>query len=262
MEAVSNLVVLMLVVVIPIAFFVGMVNPARVKAADRKQVFGGAMIAWLVGFVLLMIVVPKDGEPEQVKKDGGIVQTAEEPAKPAEPASKMAENHDNRKLSWFIDLDADERREVVGDLVAAAAIDEKETEAFYTCLSDYASSKSKELVVKDVFGWCEREYKNNTEMFREHFNELDAKDLSVMGYIMCKRFVETQLLSPSSADFPFSSDGAWDMGRQRYVYKLHVDSQNAYGAMVRTNWHCDVRFKGGSETGDINSWALNNLEQQ
>ncbi|QXC08678.1 hypothetical protein [Aeromonas sp. FDAARGOS 1408] len=262
MEAVSNLVVLMLVVVIPIAFFVGMVNPARVKAADRKQVFFRAVGVWLVGFVLLMIVVPRDGKPDQTKADEGSAKVEEEPAKQPEPASKSVASYDNRQLSWFIDLGADERREVVGDLVAAAAIDRKETEAFYTCLSDYASSKSKELGVKDVFGWCVREYKNNAEMFRGHFNELDAKDLSVMGYIMCKRFVETQLLSPSSADFPFSSDGAWSMGRQRYVYKLHVDSQNAYGAMVRTNWHCDVKFKGGSETGDINSWTLNNLEQQ
>ncbi|MGL6378245.1 hypothetical protein [Aeromonas hydrophila] len=262
MEAVSHLLGLMLTVVIPIAFFVGMVSPARVKATDRKQVFVRAVGAWLVGFVLLMIVAPKGGKPEQAKKDEGSAQVAEEPAKQAELASKPVANYDNRQLSWFIELDADERREVVGDLVAAAAIDGKEAEAFYTCLSDYASSKSKELGVKDVFGWCEREYKNNTEMFRGHFNELDAKDLSMMGYIMCKRFVETQLLSPSSADFPFSSDGAWDMGRQRYVYKLHVDSQNAYGAMVRTNWHCDVKFKGGSETGDINSWTLNKLEAQ
>ncbi|WP_033137642.1 hypothetical protein [Aeromonas finlandensis] len=250
MDVVGILLTVVLLLVIPIGFLLGMINPNWVRMVGRPQVFF-RFSAMGFGCVVLLIIVallsPKDSD----------VPTTSEATD-----TKQNESYESKDLSWFIEQDAGERRNVVNGLMAAAKLDGKESEAFYTCLSDYASSKSKELSVAQVFGWCEREFNSEPAKFRDHFNELDAKDESVMGYLMCKRLVETQLLSPSTADFPFTSDGSWSMGRQRYVYKLHVDSQNAYGAMVRTNWHCDVQYKGLGESADINNWTLHKLEQQ
>lgn len=254
MDVIGILLMLLLMLVIPAGFVAGMINPYWVMMARRKQVLVRFFWTWLGGFVLMMIAValsPKNGEIDAPVE---VVAKTEE--------AKPKESYEGQVLDWFIALDADERREVVKELMATAGLDGKELEAFYSCLSDYASSKSKDLPVTQLYGWCEREFKKEQAKFRDHFNELDAKDESVMGYIMCKRMVEAQLLSPSTADFPFTSDRSFFMGRQRYVYKLHVDSQNAYGAKVRTNWHCDVQYKGAGESADIYNWTLNKLEQQ
>ncbi len=70
-------------------------------------------------------------------------------------------------------------------------------------------------------------------------------------------FVEKRLQSPDSADFPFggAEEGVTPLGDGRYQVNSYVDSNNAFGASLRT------RFKGvivKTETGD--EWELESLE--
>jgi hypothetical protein len=73
------------------------------------------------------------------------------------------------------------------------------------------------------------------------------------AYEACKRAVASELKAPATADFsgPFSStitehsDGTYDVVG-------YVDSENSFGANIRSDWTCTVR-----STGD--NWDLVDL---
>ena len=73
------------------------------------------------------------------------------------------------------------------------------------------------------------------------------------AYVQCKNFVMERLRAPATADFPFAEYTSWDMGNDTWVVKSYVDSQNGFGAMIRSNWHCKVQYVGGN-TSDPRSW--------
>lgn len=66
-------------------------------------------------------------------------------------------------------------------------------------------------------------------------------------------FVEEHLKSPQTADFPFGGyQHVKDLGGGRYEVNSHVDSQNSFGAQIRTRFKGEIR-KGHGE------WYLESL---
>lgn len=65
-------------------------------------------------------------------------------------------------------------------------------------------------------------------------------DNSIRAYIMVEDWVRERLKSPSTADFPGAFDGRADhirrLPNQRYGIASWVDSQNAFGATIRTHF--------------------------
>ncbi len=80
------------------------------------------------------------------------------------------------------------------------------------------------------------------------------QDNSLMAYIMMEGFVKKRLKSPSSADFPGIFDGKAGhikrLGGYKYLIASWVDSQNAFGAMIRT------QFIGEIEQVSEDDWQL------
>lgn len=74
------------------------------------------------------------------------------------------------------------------------------------------------------------------------------------AYQSCERAVETQLKAPATADFSGYTNSEV-AGPSESVYTVHgyVDSENSFGANVRSDWECQVR-----STGD--NWDLVNLD--
>jgi hypothetical protein len=67
-------------------------------------------------------------------------------------------------------------------------------------------------------------------------------------------FVEKKLKSPRSADFPFGgSRHVTPLGGGRYRVNSYVDSENSFGAEMRTNFH-------GVISRTSNGWKLESLE--
>lgn len=67
-------------------------------------------------------------------------------------------------------------------------------------------------------------------------------------------FVEQKLVSPKTADFPFGGfQHVKDLGSGLYEVDSYVDSQNSFGATVRT------RFVGTIRKGE-NKWYLESLD--
>lgn len=53
--------------------------------------------------------------------------------------------------------------------------------------------------------------------------------------------VKNKLKCPSTADFPWLYDDIKYLGKQSYAVLGHVDSQNSFGAMVRTYYLGQVK---------------------
>ena len=64
------------------------------------------------------------------------------------------------------------------------------------------------------------------------------------AYSACTKAVSGQLASPGSAQFPSWSGKVNAANSGRYDIASYVDSQNALGGLVRTNWTCSVVHSG------------------
>ncbi len=73
--------------------------------------------------------------------------------------------------------------------------------------------------------------------------------------IMAEKIVKQKLVSPSSAKFPRSSETtAVKVDEDTWVISSYVDSQNKFGAMLRTYYIAKVKYLGNDK------WQLLDLE--
>ena len=79
-------------------------------------------------------------------------------------------------------------------------------------------------------------------------DEIDA-------FVMSRQFVEKALKFPSTAEFcSFTDARIVDLGEGRFRVSAWVDSQNGFGATVRTQYVCVLSGE------DSDTWTLENLE--
>lgn len=74
-----------------------------------------------------------------------------------------------------------------------------------------------------------------------------------MAEVMCEEFVTDRLKAPSTAEFP-GADSVLELGVNEYEVSASVDSQNGFGAMIRTAYVCTIRYTGDDQ------WALVSLD--
>lgn len=71
-----------------------------------------------------------------------------------------------------------------------------------------------------------------------------SNEQSGLARIYCERAVEERLVSPASAQFTHDST----TGANPYEVRGTVDSDNSFGATLRTGYGCTVTFTGDSYT--------------
>ena len=69
-------------------------------------------------------------------------------------------------------------------------------------------------------------------------------------YYMAQVFVERNLKSPTSAKFPPTSTASVMERDGMWFVASYVDSQNSFGAMIRTQWAVAMKYEGSG------SWKL------
>lgn len=94
---------------------------------------------------------------------------------------------------------------------------------------------------------------SNRAALKEKYNQIEGQ--GAQAYVACKNTVKDSLTSPSTAKFPWTG---WQFrvlpnGKTATV-RSHVDSQNQFGARVRTNFECRMRYLGQG------SWAVENVK--
>lgn len=76
----------------------------------------------------------------------------------------------------------------------------------------------------------------------------------ISAQVMMEQFVSSKLKSPSTADFEYGFSTKIDkVGEKGYEVDSYVDSQNGFGATIRTNFHCEVEYTGNG------NWKLVDL---
>ena len=79
-------------------------------------------------------------------------------------------------------------------------------------------------------------------------DETDSKDIehnSLYAYSFAEKNVKDMLKSPATAEFPSSSEQDQHtkyIGDNTYEINSYVDSQNGFGAMMRTRFSCKIVF--------------------
>lgn len=84
---------------------------------------------------------------------------------------------------------------------------------------------------------------------------------SSMAYVMSQKFIKQRLKSPTTAKFPWSGDQGVKTqyaGDCTHKIQAYVDSQNGFGAMIRTTYYIELQYIKGSQ--GIGSWRLLHLQ--
>ncbi len=65
------------------------------------------------------------------------------------------------------------------------------------------------------------------------------------AFVMSQQFVEERLVSPGSAEFPWYGDEmVTAKGKEEYRVRSYVDSQNKFGALIRIEYTCTMKYLG------------------
>ncbi len=101
--------------------------------------------------------------------------------------------------------------------------------------------------------------KRANERLREEHKVAEQEQLEedlMSAWAMCQESTEERLVSPSSAKWPWDNrPHTRHLGSGRFRVRTYVDSQNAFGAMLRTPVDCVVQKTG-------TSWRLESLDME
>jgi len=65
------------------------------------------------------------------------------------------------------------------------------------------------------------------------------------AWIVCQDFVLERLTAPATADFPTGyADFTSVLSDERFRVESYVDAENSFGAFIRTDFVCVVRYTG------------------
>ena len=102
----------------------------------------------------------------------------------------------------------------------------------------------------------EEEQAKKFERQKKEMAKAEAKKTSnhVGAYVYMQQFVERKLKSPKTADFPGpASKYCRPLGDYRYRVDAYVDSQNSFGALIRTKFSGIIKENVGEDTWTIES---------
>jgi hypothetical protein len=83
-----------------------------------------------------------------------------------------------------------------------------------------------------------------------------AKDYSALAFVMAQSEGTKRLASPSSASYPILESKTQLLGDCLYRIKAVVDSQNGFGAMIRTPWSGTVEYHPVDGTWQVKSLSI------
>lgn len=66
------------------------------------------------------------------------------------------------------------------------------------------------------------------------------------AFICAKNYIKKNLKAPSTAKFPFFPPGVEHLQNETYAVRIYVDAQNSFGAMIRTDFICEVNVLDAS----------------
>ncbi|AAN12346.1 ORF47 [Vibrio phage VHML] len=179
MELIISLLSLILFVVL----VAGLIRPAWVfRSGDqtRKRVLKVYGLGYLAFCVTAAYIMPSTNANDEI-------------AEQSRPVSKPKEyEYSGQTLAEWRDASKSDRDEMVSDFVSAKSLPDSASDLFYRCLSQMSMTKSDELTVGQVLGWCQVDYDKdpaklssmvNFDNFKGQFSAWDGSHRNLEKYI-------------------------------------------------------------------------------
>lgn len=85
----------------------------------------------------------------------------------------------------------------------------------------------------------------------KHQAAITLKNRKRSAFIMSHLYVQDQLKAPSTAKFISINESPSEVvniGEYTFIIRSAVDSQNSFGAMIRSVYYCELKYKPGTDT--------------
>lgn len=110
------------------------------------------------------------------------------------------------------------------------------------------------LIIIITIGYCTRDKKEETANSKNsNTTELQERENGFLAYTYAEKFVKEKLKAPSTAKFPDDFERYKHVkyiGDNKYQIISWVDSQNSFGAMLRTKFSCIIKIEGDNVSGE------------
>ncbi|BDB52112.1 hypothetical protein [Flavobacterium ammonificans] len=97
-------------------------------------------------------------------------------------------------------------------------------------------------------------FKCSCSQTEEQVSKNKEQNSKITALTAAQEEVKSRLKSPSSANFPWGIDCVTKISDNTYVINSYVDSQNSFGAMLRTNFTCQITLN------DNDTYTCNSVE--
>ncbi|WP_434525086.1 hypothetical protein [Photorhabdus asymbiotica] len=203
----------------------------------------------LIGLAVLAIICAVIyylfGSTESNKTNSTVTTEAtEEISKPAAKEFKYA----SKTLKEYRNEPQYERKEIVEDYVSYKDISETETDNFYSCLSQISYTKSGDLKLGDVLGWCYTDYTQDPKSLTNHinFDEFMSKFSGWDGsYRPLEKIIKENMHDESTYKHVETTYRLILDKNPHAVIETTFRGSNAYGGIVKQTISANVDIKTG-----------------
>ncbi|ELA8010789.1 hypothetical protein Q4K78_004513 [Vibrio parahaemolyticus] len=170
----------LLFIVVLFAFVAGLIKPAWIKQETRGRV----LKFYGLGMLALLLLIGLVADPVEQAPANNEMAAQQHSAKEYEYSGKT--------LAEWRDASKSDRDEMVSDFVSVKSLPDAANDLFYRCLSQMSMTKSDELTIGQVLGWCQADYDKdpaklssmvNFDNFKGQFSAWDGSHRNLEKYI-------------------------------------------------------------------------------
>lgn len=219
-----------------VAFVLGLIKPQWVRMPSRKRSSAIYGVSFLLVGMLSAMLYPSPRQEVAVK------------SKMVEEKPAAFEYADLKLIEYRRKPQAD-RHGIVSDYVKFKKIPGSDGDGFYACLSQYSITKSEELPLGEVLGWCDAGYQKDPKSLAEYTN-LDAFQGNFSGWDGSYRPLEKLIKKSMNDDASYKhveTTSHLVLGKDSHaVVKTRFKGTNAYGGVVTQTVTARVDIKTGN----------------
>lgn len=220
-----------------LAFVLGLIKPQWVNMPNKKRSSAIYGLGFLFVGILSASLFPT-AQKDVAKKTESVEE------KP--PTFEYAD----LKLVEYRRKPQAERHEIVSDYVKFKEIPAEDGDGFYACMSQHSITKSEDLPLSEVLGWCNTDYQKDPKSLAALTN-LDVFQSNFSGWNGSYRPLEKLIKKSMNDDSSYKhveTNSSLILGKDAHaVVKTTFKGTNAYGGVVTQTVAARVDIK----TGDV-----------